>query len=218
MGQPQYDNSQSVMPDIDERMNCIYKTYINVIAPFVIQLETLDGEFPIEILNEIRSIFTHFARCHISSDEKVKTDNITKAESHTKRAVLDCFKYLCVSYDEHYKAFQKMYENVDLSVIDNGDFVAQLSRCRAYAVNDIQTARKDELKGLDIEVLFPEFEKAYNSYAAVYNLIEKKMEYIERVKLKALKKHRWRKILDISGIVGTVFGIIGVILTIIANT
>ena len=200
----------------DERINSIYKTYINVIAPFVIQLETLDGEFPIEILNEIRSIFTHFARGYTSSDEKLKEDNIIKAERHTKRAVLDCFKYLCVAYDEHYKDFLNMYKNFDLSGVQDGEFVIELSKKRARAVSDIQHARKKELEGLDIEILFSNFENAYNSYADVYNLIEANTEKIERVKLKSVRKQRWRKVLDISGIVGTIFGIIGVILAIVS--
>ncbi len=218
MGQTQYGNDESTKQNIDERIDYIYNTYINVIAPFVIQLETLDGEFPVEILNEIRSIFTHFARCHTSSEEKEKEDNVTKAERHTKRAVLDCFKYLCVSYDEHYKAFLDMYKNVDLSDVNDGEFIIELSKKRTCAVNDIQQARKEELNGLDIEVLFPEFEKAYNSYAAVYNLIKENTEKIERIKLKSVKKERWRKVLDISGIAGTLFGIIGVILTIMTIT
>lgn len=38
----------------DTRLIGIYDAYLSVISPFIIQLETLDGEFPVEILNEIR--------------------------------------------------------------------------------------------------------------------------------------------------------------------
>ena len=39
----------------------IYNTYLKVVQPFIVQLEIMDTNFPIEILNEIRSIFQHFA-------------------------------------------------------------------------------------------------------------------------------------------------------------
>ena len=83
----------------DSRLSAIYETYLSVISPFIIQLEALDGEFPVEILNEIRSIFTHLARCNSTEKEQIYEENIIKAERHVKRAVLDCFKYLCVAYN-----------------------------------------------------------------------------------------------------------------------
>lgn len=73
---------------ITKRIESIYSSYLNVISPYIIQLEILDGEFPVEILNEIRSIFTHISRCYNTSDEKVIQSNIEKAERHVKRAVL----------------------------------------------------------------------------------------------------------------------------------
>ena len=54
----------------DTRLAVIYETYLSIISPFIIQLETLDGEFPVEILNEIRSIFTHLARCYSTEKRK----------------------------------------------------------------------------------------------------------------------------------------------------
>ena len=80
----------------------ICDAYINTISPFILQLETLDGEFPVEILNEIRAIFTHISRCSLAETSDVYDDNIVKAERHVKRAILDCHKYVCVAYDEHY--------------------------------------------------------------------------------------------------------------------
>ncbi|MCL2747860.1 MAG: hypothetical protein FWE59_04315 [Oscillospiraceae bacterium] len=54
------------MLSFEERINEIYKKYINVICPYILQYELLDTTFPIEILNEIRAVFTHFAKCHLS--------------------------------------------------------------------------------------------------------------------------------------------------------
>lgn len=211
--EPYNDNNAA---DINSDIITIYQTYLNTIAPFIIQLETLDGEFPVEILNEIRAIFTHLARCSISDSISVKRDNIYKAERHVKRAILDCFKYMCVAYDDQYRDFEQLYKNIDLSVIDNGDFLPSLCKKRKLAIDYIKTARETELKSEDVDSSFSAFELAYNAYTDVYNFIKETEEKLIRVKTKAIKKERWRRILDISGLVGTVFGIVGVVLTIIS--
>ena len=63
---------------LEKEIDSIYDGYLKYIAPFVAQLEVLDGEFPIEILNEVRAIFTHFARCRMSDQIKIK--NMTKSK------------------------------------------------------------------------------------------------------------------------------------------
>jgi len=40
---------------IEECVRNIYKNYIEVICPYIIQYELLSNTFPIEILNEIRA-------------------------------------------------------------------------------------------------------------------------------------------------------------------
>ena len=67
---------------LEEEITSIYGSYLKTIAPFVAELEALDGEFPIEILNEVRAIFTHFALCSLSDKIEVKKDNVSKASRH----------------------------------------------------------------------------------------------------------------------------------------
>ena len=76
----------------------ICNSYKNIVHPFVAQLEIMDGKFPVEILNEVRAIFQHFIRCYSLDDETQIQKNIEKAQSHLKRAILDCFKYLYERY------------------------------------------------------------------------------------------------------------------------
>lgn len=102
-----------------------------------------------------------------------------------------------------------------MSVIDNGDFLLELSRKRKIALDNIKLAKKQELESEDIDLSFPLFENASNSYAEVYNLIENAEEKLIKVKQKAIRKSRWQIFLNISGIVGTLFGIIGVIIAVI---
>lgn len=204
----------SAFTHLDNNVISIYETHLNVIAPLIIQLETLDGEYPIEVLNEIRAIFTHLARSKVTEDINVYEDNIIKAESHAKRAVLDCFKYLCVAYDDQYHKFEHYYKNVDISLVDNGEFLPLLLEKRQNAVNLIQVARKNELQNPQLDNIFSDFEAASNAYAEVYNMINESSKKLQHFKGISAKKNRWRIILDILGIIGTVFGIIGVVLTI----
>lgn len=71
------ENSNDVVRN--EEIVEIYDVYVNIIAPFIVQLEALDGEFPVEILNEIRAIFTHISRCSLAETSAVYQDNIVKA-------------------------------------------------------------------------------------------------------------------------------------------
>ena len=50
--------------ECQNRISAIYQEYREVVFPLVAFLEVVDSEFPVEILNEIRSIFTHFARVY----------------------------------------------------------------------------------------------------------------------------------------------------------
>ncbi|MBO5364669.1 MAG: hypothetical protein J6A56_04315 [Clostridia bacterium] len=44
----------------------ILVTYRTVIRPYIAFLELFDSEFPVEILNEVRAILQHIARCYYS--------------------------------------------------------------------------------------------------------------------------------------------------------
>ena len=70
----------------------IYQTYQEVVAPLIITLEVYDTEYPIEVFNEIRSMFLHLSRFRVQGDIK----EVSVCKRHLKRAILDCYKYLCV--------------------------------------------------------------------------------------------------------------------------
>ena len=88
-------------PVYQQKISDIYAEYKKTVSPLVAFLEANDAEYPVEILNEIRAIFTHFSRAYdeSASEEEISSE-IKKAEGHLKRAILDCYKYNCVSlYD-----------------------------------------------------------------------------------------------------------------------
>lgn len=86
----------------------------------------MENEFPIEILNEVRAIMSHIAKCYEITNEELIQKNIGKAKSHMKRCVLDCYKYLCLAYSDYYENFVHKYRFTDLTVVDNGEFWSDL--------------------------------------------------------------------------------------------
>lgn len=147
----------------------IYSQYQNVIAPLIVELEVRDAEYPIEIFNEIRSIFTHLSRFKLQNSEK----DLFSAESHLKRAILDCFKYSCISMIEQLNNFRNEYKNVNLGLADNGAFLPKLDSLEAEASNIFIHAKKEEIKKeTDKDDLYALFEDAYNAYSIVIKFID----------------------------------------------
>ncbi len=131
-----HKQAQNLGPELE-----IYQTYQEVIAPLILTIEVVDGEFPIEILNEIRSIFTHLSRYKLQNSEK----DLASAQRHVKRAVLDCYKYLCVSYFEEVKRFRHEHKGIDLTLADNGNFLPTLDEKEKQAKQLLLEAKKFEI-------------------------------------------------------------------------
>lgn len=158
-----------------EREKQIYEQYETVIAYFIAELEVRDTEYPIEVFNEIRSMFTHLSRYKLGNSEK----DLLSAERHVKRAILDCFKYMCVSFAEEIKGFRESYRSVDLKIADNGKFLPELDRLENEAKSAYINAKKKEIKGeLPEEELYSLFEDAYNKYHALSDFLVKSNEAI----------------------------------------
>ena len=78
--------------DIKEQLDI----YRDTIQPLIINIEQMSLRFPVEILNEIRALYTHLSRAFSAEDANGVISNIEKMKRHTKRAVLDCFKNSCI--------------------------------------------------------------------------------------------------------------------------
>ena len=202
------------MLTIEERAKDIYRNYIEVICPYVMHYELLANEFPVEILNEIRAIFTHMSKYYLSDDALKKENDLSKAEGHIKRSILDCYKYICMAYDDKYSEFERMYRRVDLSFVDNGEFLPKLLEARKKAVDQMLDARKSDVSIISDENiadddLYSKYEKAFVTYSSVYELINKSYKKLENLRKKAILK-------DFLAVGGWVIGIIGIALTIIS--
>ncbi|MCR1960196.1 hypothetical protein CWE04_11885 [Thomasclavelia cocleata] len=194
-------------------LNGIFEVYVNKINPMIFTYEILADNYPIEILNEIRSIFTHLSRCTFDTDEKNVNNNLTKAYSHAKRAILDCYKYNSLAYADKYYEFMDQYKNVDLSLIDNGEFLIKITNKLCLANSLMIQAKRSEAENKSLDEQYTKYENAYFEYSEIYKILENTQIKAENLKQKAIIKSNKenRKIL-----INNIIGIIGVIATIIS--
>ena len=108
-----------------------------------------------------------------------------------KRAVLDCYKYGCLSLSDFYNMFRKEYRFADLSVIDNGDFLSQITQNFSDGQELLLEAKKSERQNKDSDELYRKFEGAFVKFLENYNLINKKIGIVHRVERKAKWTRFW---------------------------
>lgn len=137
-------------PDINRLMNCkedleeLLFEYGNVLAPRIVEYEVERCEFPVEVLNEIRAIYAHIYRATVATVDSDAKGNLHKAKSHSKRAVLDCYKYLCVTYDDRYHEFFKKFSYINWSKSGLIEDVVAIDEKRKTAVDILRKAKTQE--------------------------------------------------------------------------
>lgn len=196
-----------ISQDLQDRENEIYRKYQDIVAPYVIELEVRDSEFPIEIFNEIRAIFTHLSRYKIQNSE----EDLAAAEGHLKRAVLDCYKYLCISIAISLHQFREEYKDVDLHLADNGEFLPKLDKLEREAQEAFAEAKKTEIAKEDDDRQGLLYENAYNAYHAAEEHLKASQDGI----LFASVHTRKANAINTAAIVVTVISIIITIVAII---
>lgn len=187
--------------------NEIYKQYQNLILPYIMELEVRDGEYPVEILNEIRAIFTHLSRYKLQNEQ----GEVFSAGRHVKRAVLDCYKYLCISMAEEVSTFRSEYRKVDLKLADNGKFLPELNRLENIAKDSFKKAKTSEIKKNDDDTQYPLFETAYNAYCEVSQYIKDSHEAILFASSHSKKSNALTFISCVIGVIGIISTVIAII-------
>lgn len=197
-----------------KRIADIYTQYHNVVKPMVISLEIDDVEYPVEILNEVRAIMNHMAKCvmieqnsELGSSNDID-DNIHDAERHLKRAIFDCYKYACISAEDYYERFCRRMKHVDLGIVDNGEFSLELSKLYTRAKNMLKKAKCKEneiAKHSDSAEVFNLFQDAFVAYSEMRDHIDSSMERTERVRHKQAIYWWISTGLALFGGIGTIF-------------
>ena len=187
------------------KLSELYNTYNEVIKPLIALYEAREEVFPIPLFNEIRAFNDHVARCYIISfsDDQIN-DELGRAERHINRIILDCYKYLNVSFHNEIMSFEKRTKHVDLTVLDNGLFYPKFLELRKNAVNLIRKAKRNE--SIKLNDSFSDYQDAYNVYSELSDLINSRRIEVNwaRVKfsgIKLLKIIAWILSAIISGLV-----------------
>lgn len=189
-----------------DELNRLLSEYANIVNPLIVEYEVEKNEFPIEILNEVRAIIGHIVRATATKDEEEIAENIKKAHSHVKRAMLDGFKYLCVIYDDRYWDFYARYDTVDWVGSELQSDVHDINEKRRRAVellrkaknsegmeNDSQRENTSSQGRLDAMITLSKmYERAYDEYKSLYQMIylldEKMATFAEQKKLVTKKR------------------------------
>ena len=185
-----------------------FRNYLEVINPFIVQFEVLRNEFPIELQNEIRAIYGHLARASIAETPQIAAKNVEKIKSHTKRALLDCYKYSCIIFIDNYNNFFERYKNVDLTYLNQGNFLPEVTKLYKNAVNLYFETKKLETSNTSEERQLDLYQDSYNQFVD----LDKKLKAAETgasfLQHKATRKDVLAKWSFGIGVVGTLFGFI----------
>ena len=207
--------NSSVLSEQAELLNTIFRMYIEDINPFIVRFEVSKGEFPIEVQNEIRAIYGHLVRATMATSSEQVLRNIEKMKSHSKRALLDCFKYTSILCSDNYDDFMNRYENIDLTYLENGQFLADIvKRCRD-ARSDLQKAKIAETSNISEDDLFSLYQDAYRQFEELNDKLQQAEDSAAFLQHKASKKDKISNISLWVGIGGFVVGVIGILINFI---
>ncbi len=160
-----------------------YVSYCSVIKPLIAQIEARSEKLPLQLFNEIRAFNDHIARCFYNSpSEEYIIQQTDKAQRHISRLALDCFKCLNVILFQQIEKFDRQTRNIDLTVIDNGQFFPDYSRKRIMAAQLVEKAKMKE--HLDIVESLDLYQKAFNLYDSIIEDLSKISEKVKWAKVR----------------------------------
>ena len=108
--------------------------------------EARDQTLPLQIWNEYRNAFDHFARHLTTTDDILREDkhrHLNKMEGHIQRAVLDICKFLCIYFDDYYKQHVQRESHV-LAHVSDGDLLEDANRIYVQAQASLLKAKQED--------------------------------------------------------------------------
>lgn len=152
----------------------IFASYIENVKPLLRDIKEKRGKLPDNLLNEVRALNDHIARCYREDNSNVPLE-ITKAKGHLTRLQLDCFKELNVIFHKKYDSYERLTYSSMWLRIDNGNFWRSYFHRRQTAYTAVLSAKLIET--LNVDNSLKHYEMAYQNN-------------IELDKL--FKKHKWK--------------------------
>ena len=205
----------SVLFEYSELLDVVFRMYIEDINPFIVRFEVSKGEFPAELQNEIRAIYGHLIRAAMADNAEQIMRNIEKMKAHSKRALLDCFKYTSILCSDNYDTFMKRYESIDLTYLENGRFLPDIVAKYKSARESLQKAKISETSNISEDDLFALYQDAYRQFEDLNQKLQSTEESADFLQHKATRKDTISQISLWIGIAGFIVGLIGIIINFI---
>ena len=156
---------------MDKRIVGLYKDYNNVIKPLIAEVEARTEQFPLPLFNEIRALHDHISRCYSegATNDSIEED-VVKAQRHSLRIMLDCYKYLNLTLHDEVTLFERETKHIDLTVLQNGTFYPKYKEVRSNAIKLVRKAKSEE--PLDSVKALDTYQLSYNAYTEIETLID----------------------------------------------
>ena len=161
-----------------ERLETLLSNYREQAKPLMDDINARHGDYPENCLNEIRAMLDHVSRCYRADDNpdlseteknKVADEELSKAESHLRRLMYDCFKQLNILlFDAIHQKERQTYSSHWL-YIKGGQFWATYTNNLQIAVTSVVEAKKNESYDPDTAMVC--YERAYNAYCAIEQML-----------------------------------------------
>ncbi|MBP3358443.1 MAG: hypothetical protein J6K91_05975 [Opitutales bacterium] len=167
-------------------VSLLYEEYNTVIKPLIASIEAKSERFHAQILNEIRAVHDHIARCYLGKDDQFNQKQFDKARSHNERLVLDCLKMLNMLAKEQ---MQEIESKTRLEQIDSGKFYIKYCQLADEAEKLTEKAKIKE--SIDKYEAINLFQKASVSYNKILDLIAKNRTHIKWAKIRFWQEPFW---------------------------
>ncbi|MDR0926557.1 MAG: hypothetical protein LBO69_02180 [Ignavibacteria bacterium] len=159
------------MNNPNDKLSALYNSYNTLIKPLIGEIEVRYECIPVQLLNEIRAFNDHIARYFNSSNDNNSEIQLTKANGHIERLILDCYKFLNVEFHKQLiKTFQKRTKNIDLTTISNGEFYIAYKKLIHQINKELKEAKlleTNENKVFSLNL----YQNVYNSFIQLENLL-----------------------------------------------
>lgn len=136
-----------------------------------------DGKIPDNLLNEIRAMNDHIARCYRDeADDSYIDGELRKAEGHLRRLLYDCFKQLNIYISDNLKRRERWTYSNRWLYRDGGNFWRQYTEWKWQAQDDVIKAKKQE--SIDSDAALKYFESGYQNYRKIEELFKANRKFL----------------------------------------
>lgn len=178
---------------IDGKYQELIKSYLQI-RPVLADVYKRSGNQYIDgILNEIRALNDHIARCYLDLPHDSANEELCKAEGHLKRLIYDCFKQLNIIFFDYVNEHEHLNFGSHWICLDGGNFWDTYTSLRKRIGKYIEDAKNEENKNYDKS--FGYYQEAYVLQGKVYNLLDKHKEQLCLSK----KRYYWQRINSMKG-------------------